>query len=116
MSDQFLRFARSPMIVEFLEKQGELFTRSIAIDISKGYNVDFRFKPKELTRKTIEDREIYFAFSVMEDSPDWKSFKNSKSQAQFFYSKTQYVFGEDQKHKGIITTFQHPLEESWKCL
>ena len=119
--DQFPRFSRSPQIYTLLEKQGETFTRAIAVDISRGYHVDFRFKPKDLVTNLIFDRDLYFAFSLMEDSPDWQTIENSKkTQAQFYYSKTPYVF-EDQKHKGmhmckVVCNFDYPLEDVWKVL
>ena len=124
--DQFPRFARSSQIQQFLQKKGEAYTRSIAVDISRGFNVDFRFKPKDLIRDCIIDRDFYFGLSLMEDSPDWElmSPENSKnkisSDAQLFYSKTPYIF-RDQQSQGLqlnklAFTVPYPVEDTWKAL
>ena len=58
--DQFPRFVRSQFLLNFLKEKGENFTRTIAIDSSKGVNVDLRFKPNDLMDKTVSDNHIYF--------------------------------------------------------
>lgn len=118
--DQFPRFTRSKELLEFLNKQGESFTRSIAVDISRGYNVDIRYKPKDLTKNYIYDRDIYFGLGLIEDSPDWQSMKISKSssKAQLFHSKTSYVFDSDRKNGmklfKMVTLFPYPVDDVWK--
>ncbi|EFC44818.1 predicted protein [Naegleria gruberi] len=116
--DQFPRFSRSELLFSFLKKQGENFTRQIAIDTSKGYNVDFRFKPSHLNSNEITEKDIYFGYSLMEDSPDWEMIKNSKNSnsIQFFYSKTQYVFQDDTAMHltKFNMTVPYPLEDVWK--
>jgi len=58
--DQFPRFARSVMAMKFLVEKGEAYARTIAIDISKGFNIDIRFKPHHLKDRIIDDNFIYF--------------------------------------------------------
>ncbi|EFC44662.1 predicted protein [Naegleria gruberi] len=118
--DQFPRFNRSKELFEFLNLQGEAFTRRIAVDISRGFNVDIRYKPKDLTKNYIYDRDIYFGLSLLEDSPDWQAMKNSKSssKAQMFHSKTSYVFDSGRKNGlklfKIVTLLPYPVEDVWK--
>ena len=118
-SDQFPRFARSKELFEFLEKQGENFTRSIAVDISRGYNIDIRYKLKDFNKVQILERDLLFSLTMAEDSPDWDSIKSSKvsNKTQLYNSKTTYSFGEQNEAMKLFkmsSLIPYPLEDVWK--
>ncbi|KAL9641527.1 hypothetical protein ABK040_013448 [Willaertia magna] len=95
--DQFPRFVRSEMLYNFLKKKGKDFIRTIALDISKGYEVDFRYKPQDFSSVPLMDKDIYFALSLAEDSPDWE-LVNSKTKpfhCEVFVTKTSYIIGKE---------------------
>ncbi|KAF0980088.1 hypothetical protein FDP41_012993 [Naegleria fowleri] len=92
--DQFPRFTRSQCCHLFLYFNGEAFARSIAVDISKGRNLDVRFRPKDFETQLVTDKDIYFAFSMCEDSPHWDLVYDSK-QVKLFHSKANFTFRKD---------------------
>ncbi|EFC47519.1 predicted protein [Naegleria gruberi] len=114
--DQFPRFSRSKFLLDFLNKQGEAFTRSIAIDVSRGFHVDIRFLPKDLSKNFIYDKDIFFGFSLIEDSPDWQVIPCSamSNQAQLYHSNTSYIFGNNatgMKLYKMVTILPYKLED-----
>ncbi|KAF0983365.1 hypothetical protein FDP41_010430 [Naegleria fowleri] len=118
--DQFPRFVRSDMLYKFLKEKGVKYTRSIAVDISKGYKVDLRFKPQDLKNKIITDDYIYFGFTLAEDTPDWQCILNKDKPylTQAYISKTSYSFDESMKGMKlakIVVHIPHPLEVIWGC-
>ena len=118
--DQFPRFSRSEMLMKFLESKGERFTRAIATDISKGFQLDIRFKPHHLQDSTIDDKFIYFGFTLAEDTPDWElTYSDKKNTCELYQSKTSYVF-DTETLKGlrlskVVTRVPYPIEEVWAC-
>jgi len=92
--DQFPRFVRSEQLLNFLGEKGEEFTRRIAVNISKGFNVDIRYKPKDFTSSVITDRDIFFGFSLYDDTVDWEMFLQEETY-HLYHSKTSYVIGQD---------------------
>ncbi|KAL9658553.1 hypothetical protein ABK040_006092 [Willaertia magna] len=112
----FSKFVRSKEFKDFLKQKGELFTRKIAL---KKNEIDIRYQPKDFIEPTLTDKDIYFGFSLAEDSNDWNfvsdgiiNGKNLKSikennineenykwigKYQVFVSKTNYVIGDNLK-------------------
>ncbi|KAG2377912.1 hypothetical protein C9374_008997 [Naegleria lovaniensis] len=118
--DQFPRFVRSDMLYKFLKEKGVKYTRTVAVDISKGYKVDLRFKPQDLKNKIITDDYIYFGFTLAEDTPDWQCILNKDKPylTQAYISKTSYSFDESlkgMKLAKIVVHIPHPLEVIWGC-
>ncbi|KAL9652978.1 hypothetical protein ABK040_015493 [Willaertia magna] len=99
--DQFPRFVRYDGLKQFLSEKGEEFCRRIALDISKGFEVDIRYKPKDLVDPFISDKDIYFILSLLEDSPDWYEYyrSNKQSEKYCFQSNSNYTIGT--KVKGL---------------
>jgi len=117
--DQFPRFARSEMLRSFLREKGEDFTRGIAIDISKGFEVDLRFKPHDLVHNTIDDNHIYFGLTLAEDTPDWELVLDEPN-LQTFVSKTRYTFDKGSM-KGLqlakaVITLPFRIDDVWASL
>ncbi|EFC37155.1 predicted protein [Naegleria gruberi] len=118
--DQFPRFVRSDALFKFLQKKGEKYTRSIAINISQGYEIDIRFKPSDLEDRIIDDKLIYFGFTVMQDTPDWE-FVKVTDLYQLQLSKTTYFFDNDKKESGLklhktVAIFPFPLQDVWNMV
>ncbi|KAG2382169.1 hypothetical protein C9374_005371 [Naegleria lovaniensis] len=112
--DQFPLFSRSQLLDKFLIEMGETFSRSIAIDVSKGKNIDVRFKPKDFESRLLTDKDIYFAFALCEDTPDWRLFLQEEG-ISCYSSKTLYSFGTSALH-GLhknVFTFPYPLDKVW---
>ncbi|KAL9656086.1 hypothetical protein ABK040_007704 [Willaertia magna] len=98
--DHFLRFQRSIQLKNFLLKKGEDFTRAISIDASKGFKVDIRYNPQDFKTPHLSERDIYFALTVAEDSPDWEViYEKTKvvgkqlAHCTTYTSKTHYIIG-----------------------
>ncbi|KAF0979265.1 hypothetical protein FDP41_001608 [Naegleria fowleri] len=119
--DQFPRFVRSDMLIKFLKEKGEVYTRSIAVDISKGFKGDMRWKPNDLKNRIITDDYIYFGFNVADDTPDWELIYNTTTPylCQGFVSKTPYVFdSENMKGMKLAKMVLHipfSLDIVWNC-
>ncbi|KAG2382170.1 hypothetical protein C9374_005372 [Naegleria lovaniensis] len=114
--DQFPLFSRSKLLDKFLIEMGETFSRSIAIDVSKGKNIDVRFKPKDFESRLLTDKDIYFAFALCEDTPDW-NLVYTEPGLSVFLTETNYVFGSDSiprlsLAKSVIL-IPYPLEMVW---
>jgi len=94
--DQFPRFSRSSQLEKFLVGKGEVFTRSIAIKNSL-FSVDIRFKPNDLTSQLVTDKDIYFAFTLAEDTPDWDMIASFDKpfRCNAYVSKTSYLIGQN---------------------
>ncbi|KAF0984681.1 hypothetical protein FDP41_000580 [Naegleria fowleri] len=119
-TDQFSRYSRSQKMAKFLLKKGEEFTRSIAVNISGGFVLDIRYKLKDFSSKLLTDRDIFFAFSLMEDTPDWEllTYTEKPNICQSFISKTSYMIGKSDSSKGmriykIILHLDYPVEDVW---
>lgn len=115
-TDQFPRYVRSQKLNSFLLKKGEDFTRSIGVNISSGYSMDIRYKPKDLVTPMLTDRDIYFAFTLMEDTPDWEALI-MKPDVKSYISKTSYILGQD-RMKGLrllkfVLDVEFPVEDVW---
>ena len=111
--DQFPRFVRSEHLLKFLKQKGEAYTRKIALDISKGYNVDIRFKPNDMKEKSFTDNNIYFGYVLAEDSPDWEVLLD-KPNLQSYITKTSYVFEpetEGLKLTKVVMQFPYSFED-----
>ncbi|KAF0981204.1 hypothetical protein FDP41_012992 [Naegleria fowleri] len=110
--DQFPLFSRSKLLDNFLIEMGETFTRSIAIDVSKGRNIDVRYKPKDFESRLLTDKDIYFAFALCEDTPDWRLCLQEEGLC-LYYSKTVYSFGTSNPHalNKYVLSFPYPLEK-----
>lgn len=95
--DQFPRYSRSKELFTFLEEKGEEFTRSIALDISKGHHLDIRFKALDFHSNVITDRDIYFAYMLSKDTSDWEelSFSRTPTHLQTFISKNSHLIGQE---------------------
>ncbi|EFC36899.1 predicted protein [Naegleria gruberi] len=106
--DQFPRFVRSEKLRNFLKLKGETFTRSIGYDISKGYNVDLRFKPKDLKEQLITDNHIYFGFTLAQDTPDWKLIYE-REDLYCYSSNSTYFFGESKGMKLLKAVMYLPF-------
>ncbi|KAG2375109.1 hypothetical protein C9374_010113 [Naegleria lovaniensis] len=119
--DQLPRYARSKELFTFLEEKGEDFTRSIALDISKGSHWDIRFKYNDFHSPFITDRDIYFAYMLSKDTPDWEelSFSSHPNLLQTFFSKTSHTIGQE-KMKGLrlfkmVLHLPYNIEDVWAC-
>ncbi|KAL9657398.1 hypothetical protein ABK040_014386 [Willaertia magna] len=120
--DQLPRFLRSEMYTKFMKEKGEKYVQTIATDISNGYQVDFKYKPKDFTSPILTDKDVYFAYQLFEDTPDWEliydSFKkNQKLFTQAFISHTNYVFGNSKGFKltKFVMHFPYSRDEVFKC-
>ncbi|EFC38494.1 predicted protein [Naegleria gruberi] len=114
--DQFPRFVRSNACKTFFKRKGEQFMRQMAFDISKGYKVDLRFKPQDLRKDVVTDSDIYFGFTLAEDTPDWELFFDENN-TQCYLSKETYSF-DPQKMKGMklaktVMLLPYALEDCW---
>ena len=113
----FQSFSKSEFLMKFLKEKGEKYTRTMGVDISKGYNVDLRFKPQDLRVPTITDDYIYFGLGLCEETPDWELVtKDSKLNYSVYTSKTSYLF--DNSSKGmklskIVIDLEYPIEDLW---
>ncbi|KAG2382168.1 hypothetical protein C9374_005370 [Naegleria lovaniensis] len=115
--DQFPRFTRSKCCHLFLFFNGESFARTIAVDISKGRNVDVRFRPKDFETQLVTDKDIYFAFSMCEDDLHWELVYDSK-QIKLFHSKANFLFGKDPSSMHLsksVMTLPFPVEQIWNA-
>ncbi|KAG2379296.1 hypothetical protein C9374_007435 [Naegleria lovaniensis] len=119
--DQFPRFVRSDQLMKFLKEKGESYTRSIAVDISKGFKGDMRWKPNDLKDRIITDDYIYFGFNVADDTPDWELIYNTTSPylCHAYISKTPYVFGSENmkgmKLAKMVLHIPFSLDVVWNC-
>ncbi|KAG2386819.1 hypothetical protein C9374_001854 [Naegleria lovaniensis] len=119
-TDQFTRYSRSQKMALFLLKKGEDFTRSIALNISGGFVLDIRYKLKDFSSKLLTDRDIFFAFSLIEDTPDWEllAYTEKPNLCQSFISKTSYMIGDSENSKAmrilkVILHLDYPVEDVW---
>ena len=117
--DQFPRYVRSATLHKFLSKKGKDYTRTIAINVSNGYNVDIRFKPKDFQSQLMTEKDIFFAYTLSEDTPDWKelSYHEKPNPLQTFVSKTSYSIGQD-RMKGmklfkIVMHLPYSVKDVW---
>ncbi|EFC36021.1 predicted protein [Naegleria gruberi] len=122
--DQFPRFVRNDLLFDYLQKKGEVYTRAIAINVSHGFNVDVRFQPSDLQSKVIDEKMIFFGFTLLQDTPDWELILD-KDDIQGYMSKTSYFFGKDtsvgKEKKGLrlhksVYTLPFCIEDVWKMV
>ena len=107
------------MLISFLWKKGEEFTRSIALNVSNGYSVDVRFKPNDFKSQLMTEKDVFFAYTLAEDTPDWKelTYSEKPNMLQTFVSKTSYVIGQD-RMKGmklfkLVMHLPYAVEDVW---
>ncbi|EFC36885.1 hypothetical protein NAEGRDRAFT_59903 [Naegleria gruberi] len=117
--DEFPRYARSNTLHLFLVRKGEEYTRRIAINIANDFYVDIRFKPKDFESQLMTDKDVYFAYTLSEDTPDWKELTCSEKPnfLQTFVSKTVYSIGPDEM-KGmrlfkLVMHLPYAVEDVW---
>ncbi|KAL9644903.1 hypothetical protein ABK040_005383 [Willaertia magna] len=67
----FSKFKTSETLTSFLKKKGPEFTKLIAINTKIGFGIDIRYKPEDFITTNLSEKDIYFAFTLAEDSPDW---------------------------------------------
>ncbi len=72
--DAGARYIRSKSFQTFVDKMGEDFLLSIALDISQKAYEDVILTEEDFSQKTISQKDVNFFMQVLSDSTEWRTF------------------------------------------